>query len=304
MDYGSHYFTIARVTVADASRCNKYQKNLITVLIIFRRRQQIEKESTPSEDDIFGKDEFQLVENSNSCATSSTEHQAQLSAQNLLANQVQMMNLQENQQTKQLAIEIPDFSQCDQYGLPGQYTQSSPYEPQLFSHNLVQPEINNFLDHSQLNQQQNQLETQIPGVTLYGQYNQLNSAVQVFQPVAQSNSDSLLSTYLEAERTMHRIRQQMVQSYGLQAIYDGFANITSSNSYNAVPQIPGHHVYMQSPSYQPTLGTSQMFNMIPSSYHPTMDRPQMFNMIPYMNMDSSYQHTMDTTQMFNMIPDM
>lgn len=174
-------------------------------------------------DAVFDEDEFQVVENSNSRAMITTEHQSQeFTFEDL--QQYLMMNLQDNpqvgRQTNSPVIPEPVIPPNQIYGSPSQSQQS---------------------------------------ISTEGMYKAIvNHANTVFQ-LREDYVNNLCLQYVNAQQIQHHIRHELIQVYGFQPHEYPFAELTCSNPYNAsslcaVPQSqsePSQQSFDQlDPSYQ------------------------------------------------------
>lgn len=172
-------------------------------------------------DAIFDEDEFQVVENSNSSAMSTTDHQTQeFTFQDL--QQYLMMNLQDNPQVSQQT--------------------NSPVDPEP-----IIPPNQIYGSPSQI-QQTNSTE---------GMYQVILNHANAYFQLRTDYVNNLGLQYVNAQQTLHR--QELIQVYGFQPHEYPFADVTCSNSYKAsslyaVPQSqsePSQQSFDQlDPSYQ------------------------------------------------------
>lgn len=181
--------------------------------------QENPQEKEFEEDDIFDEDEFlQVVENSNSMST--TEHQSQEFTFEDFQQYV-MVNLQANRPQVTNSPVEPIIPPNQIYG---QIQPMQPIQESIVTEELYQATINNAKTYFQLR----------------GEYEK-----------------NLCLDYLNVKKTLHRIRQELIQVYGFQPHEYPFAEVTSLNPYNA----PSLYAVPQSQS-EP----SQSFDQLDPSY--------------------------------------
>lgn len=173
-------------------------------------------------DAVFDEDEFQ-VENSNSSAMSTTEHQSQeFTFEDL--QQYLMMNLQNKPQVSQQT--------------------NSPVDPEP-----IIPPNQIYGSSSQIQQ----------SISTERMYQAVVNHVNTFFQLQADYVNNLCLQYVNAQQTQHCIRQELIQVYGFQPHEYPFAEATCLNPYNAsslyaVPQSQSEPSQQSSdqldPSYQ------------------------------------------------------